>query len=407
MVQIPLSPSSLHRPAEPRQAPPSGWALFALGFRPFYLCGALFAAVAVAVWAGQLAGLLPPPGAGAMGLALLWHAHEMVFGFAAAIVVGFLFTAGRAWTGVDTPAGPALAALTALWLAGRVAMWTGPLWLATLLDGLFLPLAALAFTRVLRRAGNRRNYPLALALWVYGAVNLLFHACAWLGEPGLALRVCVAGLALPVLFVVVIGARVLPMFTTNAVPGFRLKSYPGLGKPILVATILALLAWVLAAPGWLMAPLAALAGALLAVRVAGWRGYAVGNRPILWILHLAYAWLPVSFLLLAASALGWVMPGVAEHAFAVGVVGTAIIAMITRTALGHTGRRLAAGRAEVAAYWLVVAAAVLRVLGPLVWPAGFLHWLYGAALCWVLGFTLYALAYAPRLARPRVDGRPG
>ena len=407
MVQIPISPSSLHRPSEPRSSPPPGWALFALGFRPFYLCGAVFAALAVAVWAGQLAGLVPPPPAGSMGLALLWHAHEMVFGFAAVIVVGFLFTAGRAWTGVDTPAGGALAALTALWLAGRLAMWFAPAPLAALLDGLFLPLAALAFTRVLVRAGNRRNYPLALALWVYGAINLAFHAFAWQGDAALALRACVAGLALPVLFVTVIGARVLPMFTTNAVPGFRLKSYPRLGKPVLVATILALLAWVLAAPAWLTAPLAALAGALLAVRVAGWRGYAVGNRPILWILHLAYAWLPAGFLLLAAGALGWVMPGVAEHAFAVGVIGTAIIAMITRTALGHTGRRLVAGRPEIAAYWLIVAAALLRVAGPLLWPAGYLHWVYGAALCWVIGFALYALTYAPRLARPRVDGKPG
>ncbi|MBO1111514.1 NnrS family protein [Bordetella petrii] len=406
MVQIPISPSSLHRPTEPRQQPPSGWALFALGFRPFYLGGAVFAALAVAVWAGQLAGLLPPP-AGALGLALVWHAHEMVFGFAAVIVVGFLFTAGRAWTGVDTPAGGTLAALTALWLAGRLAMWLAPPPLAALCDGLFLPLAALAFTRVLMRAGNRRNYPLALALWVYGAINLAYHAFAWQGDAALALRACVAGLALPVLFVTVIGARVLPMFTTNAVPGFRLKSYPRLGKPIVAATIAALLAWVLAAPAWLAAPLSTLAGVLLAVRVAGWRGYAVGNRPILWILHLAYAWLPAGFLLLAAGALGWVMPGVAEHAFAVGVVGTAIIAMITRTALGHTGRRLVAGRAEVTAYWLIVAAALLRVLGPLLWPAGYLHWVYGAALCWVAGFALYALTYAPRLARPRVDGKPG
>jgi uncharacterized protein involved in response to NO len=101
------------------------------------------------------------------------------------------------------------------------------------------------------------------------------------------------------------------------------------------------------------------------------------------------------------------MPGIATHAFTVGVLGGAIIAMITRTALGHTGRMLVAGRAETVAYWLVAAAAVLRVLGPLLWPAGYLHWLYAAAVCWVAGFALYALTYAPRLARPRVDGKPG
>ncbi len=140
--------------------------------------------------------------------------------------------------------------------------------------------------------------------------------------------------------------------------------------------------------------------AVLAARVAGWRSHAVGNRPILWVLHLAYAWLPVALLLQALGALGLVMAGLATHAFTVGVLGVAIIAMSIRTALGHTGRMLVAGRAETVAYWLVAAAAVLRVFGPMAWPAGYLHWVWGAGACWVAGFGLYALTYAPRLAAP-------
>lgn len=410
MDTIPILPARREPRSAPLMPPPRGFALFALGFRPFYLGGAAFAALAVAAWTAQLAGFwnaamaLPP---------LLWHAHEMVFGFGAAIVIGFLFTAGRAWTGQPTPTGAALAVLFLLWLAARVAMLAAPPMLAMALDGVFLPLAAVAFTRTLVRGGNRRNYPLALALWLLAAANLASLAFAWQGQVAAALRACQAGVALVSLYVIVIGGRVIPMFTTNAMPGFRLRRFRYADTLAVPAGVLALIATVAVPPGasgpvaWVGAALSFAAAAVLGVRVAGWRGYAVGNRPILWILHLAYAWLPLAFALQGAAMLSAVTPGVATHAFTAGVIGCAIIAMITRTALGHTGRMLVAGRAETAAYWLVAAAALLRVGGPLVWPAGYLHWVGGAAVCWVAGFGLYALTYAPRLARPRVDGKPG
>jgi uncharacterized protein involved in response to NO len=406
METIPILPARGPRKSPEAGPPPRGFALFALGFRPFYLGGAVFAAIAVAVWAavfGGAAGMAPasalPP--------MLWHAHEMVFGFAAAIVVGFLFTAGRAWTGQPTPTGALLACLFVLWLAGRGAMWFGPGALAAWIDGAFLPLAALAFTRTLVKGGNRRNYPLAFALWLLALANVSSLALHAGGYADGALRACQAGVALITLFVIVIGGRVIPMFTTNAVPGFSLRQYPKVDRVAVPAAVLGLLAGLVPLPGWLAAVLSLLAAVVLGIRVVGWRGYAVGNRPLLWSLHLAYGWLPLAFLLQAAAVLGLVMPGIATHAFTVGVLGGAIIAMVTRTALGHTGRTLAAGRAETAAYWLVAAAAVLRVIGPLLWPAGYLHWIYGAAACWVAAFAVYAVVYAPRLARPRIDGKAG
>ncbi|WP_454737444.1 NnrS family protein [Cupriavidus necator] len=408
METIPILPARRPSPSgkTPAGPPPRGFALFALGFRPFYLGGAVFAALAIAAWSAMLAGM---NGVGPAPVipAMFWHAHEMVFGFAASIVVGFLFTAGRAWTGQPTPTGAALAVLFLLWLAGRVGMWVTPGTAAFVIEGAFLPLAALAFTRTLAKAGNRRNYPLALALWLLAVANI---ASLWLqarGQDGAAMQACRAGVALVTLFVVVIGGRVIPMFTTNAIPGFRLRQYRQVDRMVVPLAVLGLASGLLPLPGWLAAALSLLAAAVLAVRVAGWRGYAVGNRPLLWVLHLAYAWLPVALVLQALGALGLVMAGLATHAFTVGVLGVAIIAMITRTALGHTGRMLAAGRAETAAYWLVAAAAVLRVFGPMLWPAGYLHWIWGAGACWVAGFALYALTYAPRLARPRVDGKPG
>jgi uncharacterized protein involved in response to NO len=403
MDTIPILPPR-KKSGPPPGPPPGGFALFALGFRPFYLGAALFGAVAVGLWAAMFAGgwaaapVLPP---------LLWHAHEMVFGFGAAVVTGFLFTAGRAWTGQPTPVGAPLAWLWALWIGARVAMWTGPLPLALGLDAAFLPLVALAFMRALRRAGNRRNYPLALALWLLALANLVSLVCLAFGNAAGALRACSMGVALVTLFVIVIGGRVIPMFTTNAIPGFRLTPQPAGHNWVIPLSALALVTLAAGLPGWWSAVPCLAAAAVLLSRVAGWRSYAVGKRPLLWSLHLAYAWLPLAFLLQACAALGWVTPGVATHAFTVGVIGGAIMAMITRTALGHTGRMLAAGRAETAAYGLLALAAALRVLGPLVWPAGYLHWVAGAAVCWVAGFLVYVAVYAPRLSRPRVDGKPG
>ncbi|AAP86016.1 NnrS family protein (plasmid) [Cupriavidus necator H16] len=406
METIPILPARGPRKSPEAGPPPRGFALFALGFRPFYLGGAIFSAVAIALWAAMLAGITSV-GSSASLPPMLWHAHEMVFGFAVAIVIGFLFTAGRAWTGQPTPTGPLLACLFLLWLAGRIAMWTASGEAALVIDGAFLPLAALAFTRALVKGGSRRNYPLALALWLLAAANIVSLWLQSQGQTDGALRACQAGVALISLFVIVIGGRVIPMFTTNAIPGFRLRQYRNVDRAVVPAGVLGLAAGLLPLPGWLGAVLSLLAAFVLGIRVWGWRGHAVGNRPLLWVLHLAYAWLPLAFVLQAGAVLGLWMPGIATHAFTVGVLGGAIIAMITRTALGHTGRMLVAGRAETIAYWLVAAAALLRVLGPLLWPAGYRHWLYGAALCWVAGFGLYALTYAPRLMRPRVDGKPG
>lgn len=383
---------------------PQGWPLLRLGFRPFYLGAAAFAALALPLWWALYSGLLNLPLAVAP---LLWHAHEMLYGFAVAVIIGFLLTAGKAWTGLPTPRGAALGALAALWLAARLAALTGPTLLYAVLDVMLLPLVAAIFLRLLLRARNRRNLPLAGILVLLACANLAFHLSV-AGALSLSpLRPLHAALALIVMIECVITGRIVPVFTANATPGLTLAARPRVEQATLALTALALLSWVVAAPGPLGALACSLAAAAHLLRQWGWQPWVTRGRPILWILHAAYAWLPVGFVLLALAAIGALSSSLGLHALAVGATGGLIIGMMTRTARGHTGRALQASRAEVLAYGLVLAAAALRVLLPLFAPHWLMHALLAAALAWSLAFALYLLIYAPWLTSTRLDGKDG
>jgi len=396
---------TIGQPDPASRMPYAGRPVFALGFRPFYLLAAAFAALGMALWATLLLGVLPSAQGPAAMAPLFWHAHEMVFGFAAAVVVGFLFTAGKNWTGLQTPQGTQLAALAALWLAARVLMWTGPVPLAVAADVAFLPACGLAFLHVLRRAKSARNYGLAIALLVLGAANAAFHAALALDAPLAALRCLDAAAGLVCLFVTVIGGRVIPMFTSNAVPGARVRRVVWAERAIVPATALAVV--MLAAPlqGIVPAIVFAAAAVVQGVRWAGWDTRRTLRTPIVSILHVAYAFLPIGFAMLAAAALGWGDRSTALHALTAGAIGGAIIAMITRTALGHTGRLLRTGRAENFAYAAIALAALVRVVGPALLPRDL--WIGAASVLWVAAFVAYLWRYTPWLMAPRVDGRDG
>ena len=387
-----------------RAGGPRGWPLLRLGFRPFYLGAAVFAALAVPLWVAAFLGRVPfapavPP--------LLWHAHEMLFGFAVAVVVGFLLTAGKAWTGLPTPRGAHLGALVALWAAARVAALTGPYALYALLDLVLLPLAALILADLLLLARNLRNLPLAGILTLLALANLAFHVGV-IGTVDLPpVRALYAALALIVLIECVMAGRVIPVFTRNATPGLEIAARPRLDWAAFGVSALALALWVADASGALAATVFALAAVLHAVRQWGWHPAATRARPILWILHAAYAWIGIGFALLALAALGLVPASAGVHALAVGATGGLIIGMVTRTARGHTGRPLRAGRSEVLAYALVLAAAALRVLLPLAGPTLLVPALVGAAIAWSAAFALYLAVYAPWLLAARLDGKDG
>jgi len=387
----------------PPSTPPAGFALWQLGFRPFYLLASGFGALSIALWALQFGGFLPVP----YLQGPIWHAHEMLFGFALAVIVGFLFTAGRNWSSQPTPTGWPLAALALLWLAARVLVLTPYGWAAAAANVAFPLAAAAALARPLIAARNRRNYFFVGLLLLLAAAALCVHlqmlgVIALPGWAGIQLALDV------VLFIMaVMAGRVLPMFTNNGVPGAKAVRHAGLEK-LALGSALALLAvdlLQLASP--LLAGIAAVAALAHLARWLLWQPWTTLHTPIVWVLHAAYLWIPVHLGLRAAAVLGWVPASAPAHALMVGAAGGLIIGMMTRTARGHTARPLRADRADVACYALVLGAALVRVALPLALPA----WSVGAVLLsaalWSAGFGLYALRYWPVLTRPRLDGRPG
>ncbi len=389
--------------APPAPAVDRTFALWRLGFRPFYLLAAAFGALSVALWALQIGGALDAPYLRGPH----WHAHEMVFGFALAVIVGFLFTAGRNWTGQPTPTGMPLALLAALWLAGRVLVAT-PWGVAAAVVNVAFPLAAAAALVVpFWRARNTRNYFFVALLVALAAAQAVFHA-AQLGAVALPGFVGIVVALDVVLFILVVMAgRVVPMFTNNAVPGALASRRPWLEKVALGAVLALLATDALAIGGWPLAVVAFVGAVAHVARWLLWQPWKTLRQPLVWVLHVAYAWIPLHLALRAAAAAGWIAPSLATHALAVGALGGLVVGMITRTARGHTGRRLVADRSEVACYVLVALAAVVRALVPLLWPTALAASVAWSAALWSAAFGLYALRYWTVLTRPRLDGQPG
>ncbi len=382
--------------------------IFSYAFRPFFLLGPLFGVAAILFWVLQLHGLAAPAGAQEP---VLWHAHEMLFGFGVAAIAGFLLTAVATWTGRPPLAGPWLAALTAAWIAGRLAMGSAlPAAAVAILDLAFpLLLAALGGREIIGGA-SRRNYGIAAGLAALAVLNLVFHlgrSGAWPGADRVALLLIAHGL---LVLITVIGGRIIPSFTAN---WLRLRgqthlprSQPWVESLLIPAMLLAGISDSAGAPALLTAGCALAAGALHALRLAQWRGAAAAREPLLAVLHVAYAWLPIGYALLGLSALGLPLPrSAALHALTMGGVGTMVLAVASRVALGHTGRTLAVAPLTVAAYVILNAAVLVRVLSPLA-PGAYLALIDTAAAGWVSAFGLFLWVYAPILTGPRADSRP-
>ncbi|MCE7973711.1 MAG: NnrS family protein [Leptolyngbya sp. PLA1] len=374
-----------------RQAKP-----FDDGFRPFYLGGTVFGAVAVILWLGAwYHGYMPPSLA-----ALLWHVHEMVFGFAVAIIVGFLFTAARNWTGLPLPSGVSLAVVFGLWVAARFGMYFAYSPASAAVDVLVLLILAGVLGVRFVRARRWGTMPLVAVLLALGLTNGMFHAAAlgWIEASPLAMGE--VGLLLVVLIQMIVGGRVVPGFTASAIPGVRQVRPRSLHVGCFVLTALALVSDAARlGPVW-TGMLACAAGLAVTAQAAGWNPIAALGRPMVLVLHVSYAWIPVGLVLLGLSALGEVPRSAAMHALAVGSMGGLIISMVTRTALGHSGRPVRAGRVEVVMFALVHIAAGARVAAALV-PAVYMWGLASAGVAWAAAFLLYAISYAPMLLGAR------
>jgi uncharacterized protein involved in response to NO len=381
-----------------------GMPLLRLGFRPFYLGAAACAAIFMGLWAGVYAGdivlasVVPP---------VLWHAHEMLFGVVAAVIVGFLFTAGKTWTGLPTPRGALLGSLLLLWLGGRVASVVAPYTVYFMLDIAFLPIVAALFLDLLVRARNHRNLPIAAVLILLSATNLVFHLAASGALDLPAVRALHAGIGLIVVLVSIVAGRVIPMFTMSVTPGLRLAAHPRRDLAAIALSVAGFALWVVGVWPLASAALLLIAAALHTARLLSWSPWVSRKRPILWVLHVSYAWLCAGLALLAAAQAGWLPMSMGVHALTVGAIGGMVIGMISRTARGHTGRPLQASKAEVAAYAMVLLAALLRVTAAAVPAPAQAVALIAAGSLWIAAFTLYLLRFATWLALPRVDGKDG
>ena len=340
---------------------------------------------------------------------LVWHGHEMLFGFAVAVIAGFLLTAAQNWTGIRTPSGPPLAALFLLWLAGRLSFLIPglPAGLVALIDLSFLPVLALTLAWPIMKAKQLSNAPFPILLLALTVANALVHleGLGWTtgtAKPGLHLAAYVV-----VTIIVVMGGRVIPSFTDNKL-GTRARRWKPIERLVPVATLGALLAALIAPVSLITALLAALAATVHAIRLAGWYTRKVWSVPLLWILHLGYAWIALGFALLALSAAGVDAAASSSlHAFTTGGIGALTLGMMARVSLGHTGRMLEPSPLMTWAFVAINLAALVRVVVPLFFPAAYSHGMTLAGLLWMAAFGLFAVIYTPILLRPRVDGKPG
>jgi uncharacterized protein involved in response to NO len=381
--------------------------ILSYAFRPFFLLNGVFGVVAVVLWVAMLTG---HGGVFHVGNSVLWHAHEMLVGFIMATIAGFVLTAGANWTGRPPVKSKTLGLLVLSWLLGRLAMLlagTLPAALVAGADMLFPLLLTALFAREIVAARNRRNYKVVAIVALLAAINGFYH----LGSIGVidgadrvALHLFVHAI---VLLIALIAGRIVPNFTANwlrARGSDRLPANNALHDRLaLLLTIAVGLSASFATPNQLTGYLALAAAIAHAVRLSRWHGMATTAEPLLLALHVAYAWLPIGYLVLAASSFGIVFtPTVALHALTMGAVGSMIMAMQTRVPLGHTGRALTASRATVAAYFLLSAAVLMRIVGPLL-TEDYLRTVLWSASAWVAAFAVYVRVYWPVLTRPRVD----
>ena len=388
------------RPRIPRGLKREGLALWSYGFRPFFLGGAIWAVLSMALWIASLIHGLPLRGD--IGPAL-WHAHEMIFGFAPAILAGFLLTAIPNWTGGLPVSGGPLMGLFSLWCAGRAMMAAAALtgiWPAALIDALFLPvLLAIAAREI--SAGKKWNDLKVLAgVTAIMAGNFGYHATVlWRGDPAPWLRTAVAGY---VLLVLIIGGRIIPSFTRNWLNqrgALRLPvAYNRFDLGVIGVSAVALIAWAMAPEARLTVLAALIAAGLNVARLSRWQGMITRSEGLLWVLHLAYAFVPLGFVTIAAAGLGGMQQVSALHVLTVGVIGAMMLAMLTRVTRGHTGRALTASRLTVLSYICIFLAAVARPLSDVL----AVFWLTEAAgVLWMMAFGLFVVEHAAMLVRHR------
>jgi len=391
---------------EPRKnSGKNSWALFQNGFRPFFLLAGIFMLMVLSTWIWIFAGDGNAPNYyGPAG----WHAHEMLFGYTVAVIAGFLLTAAGNWTGLITASGNKLAALVALWLAGRILPWLDFIvsdWVIAAVDSLFLPALAFVIALPLIRQKQKRNFVFIALLALMASANIMVHAQLL----GLTLTSAPIGLDamvyLVVLLIIIMGGRVIPFFTERGVVGVKVKKYRWVEATSIASFILLALFELADLPAIAISVAATLAGVSHLIRMAGWFDKRILAAPLVWVLHTAYAWIIVGLFLKALGAGQYASH--ALHAFTAGGIGIMTMGMMCRVALGHTGRTLEVKPLIVLGFSLVNVAVLLRVISPIFLVGVYVHLISFAGILFVLSFVPFVWIYSPILVHRRADGRPG
>ena len=385
---------------------------FSYGFRPFFLLGPAYAAVAMIAWmawigihaaGGQVVTMstdFPP---------FRWHAHEMIFGYGLAIITGFFLTAVPNWTASKPISGGRLVALVVVWTLGRLAIWFSnslPIELVAVIDLAYLPLLITLVMPKLMARKTARNLIFIPILTTMFIANLLVH----LDRMGVEWADMASGhsLALDVLLmmIVIIGGRVIPAFTTNTLRSMGEEKFPvsdSLTDKLAILSIIIMAIMGLIDPGGELPGWAATAAALInGWRLSRWRGFKVLGTPIMWIVHVGYLWLVIGLTLKAAALLGgFLSEATAVHALTVGAIGSMTVGVLTRASLGHTGRKITASPAMVTAYLLISVAAASRIIGPALFPDYYNASMIVAGSSWSIAFLIITAINWPMLTKPR------
>lgn len=390
--------SAKARKPVPRGVLSTGPAILSYGFRPFFLLAATFALLDMILWLGALMGEWPVGGAAGP---IAWHAHEMLFGYGAAALSGFILTAVPNWTARLPVAGRPLLALVGLWLAGRLAMLV-PASIgeatAAAIDGLYLPVLAALIAREVIAGRNTQNLRVAAAIGALTLLNLAFHATTLLSlDDGAVLRATVGIFSL---LISLIGGRIIPSFTRNYLARMGAARLPApidrFDRMSLAVVVIAVAAWAIAPETWGTAVLAGAAGLSQAFRLSRWRTIAALGEPLLAMLHIAFAFIALGWLAVALSALGVIATASAVHMLTVGGIGAMTMAVMMRATRAHTGRPVEASPLGIGAFGCLLLAAVLRPAAE-IFPEGYHTILTASAVAWMAAFALFLAEHAPML----------
>lgn len=383
-------------------SPNNSIAIFSLGFRPFFLLGALSGLGIIGYFALCISGFAIFPASS--WDAITWHRHEMIFGYSAAIIAGFLFTAVPNWTGRPTPKGVPLAIIVLLWLAGRAALLMTqyiPAWLIAAIDTSFLIICAAGIAPALIKSANKRNYFFILLLIILAFSNLLSHSeDSVIADYGIKI-----GLDIIIIIMVIMGGRVIPFFTERwlSINIIRNRNV----EILVIATTIAALVFTAIDINSILAAILCLSASIAnGWRLLQWQSSKTIKTPLLWILHSGYAWLVIGFFLKAVFYGGLdIPPSLATHAFTTGGIGALTLGMMARVSLGHSGRQLIVGNSMMIAFVCINIAAILRVFGVGFFPAETSFIISSSAIFWLAAFGIFVVVYAPILLKPREDER--